>query len=114
MVSPVVQVIDLDKAYPGLRSTKLNSLSTRRNVGQLWGHITQFAGTHWFKSSLLTSSFAVITVSWVTGTNQSDYRTQGMKTLYTTHHLCLLCSLALFDSVDFRQNYCSFTSLLFV
>ena len=35
MVSPVGQVIDLNKAYPGFRSMKLNSLFTKWNVGQV-------------------------------------------------------------------------------
>ena len=36
--------------------------------------------------------FVAITVSWVTGTDQSDYQTQGMRTLYATYHLYLLRS----------------------
>ena len=90
MISPMGKMIEPTKAYLEICSMKRLAsppdeilVNCRVPSHNMIAHIN-------LRVTCCHMYFVVITVSWVTGTDQSDYRIQGMNTLYTTYHLYLL------------------------
>ena len=92
MISPIGKMIEPTKAYLEIHSMKRLAsppdeilVNCRVPLHNMIAHIN-------LELTYFHMYFVAITVSWVTGTDQSDRQTQGMRPLYTTYHLYLLRS----------------------